>query len=62
MNRRQLADVYEALNDAIEHIGGEVDVVDGDYGAPEPNAAMKLSGKLNNALGIIDRAIEEIMG
>lgn len=60
MNRRQLADVYEALNDAIEHIGGEVDVVDGDYGEPEPNAAMKLHGKLNNALGIIDRAFLEV--
>jgi hypothetical protein len=58
MTRSQLADVYEALNDAIEFVGPYEDVVDGDYGAPEPNTAMRLLQKLNRALFYVDRTLE----
>ena len=45
----------EALEDAKEHIQGEIDVVDGTYGEPHPNKAMQLDS-------IIEKAIKAIKG
>lgn len=41
----------ELLTRAREHIDGEIDVIDGDYGEPHPNAAMILASAIDAALG-----------
>jgi len=38
------------LEECKEHIAGEVDVVDGDYGVPAPNKAMQLTTEIDNVL------------
>jgi hypothetical protein len=51
-------DVWEALNGAREHIDGEIDVNDGDYGEPRPNAAMQLASLIDAALSQIDGVLK----
>jgi len=46
----QVQMLIDALVDASEHIQGEVDVIDGDYGFPAPNNAMQLSSTIDTAL------------
>lgn len=41
--------VLYAIEEALEFIEGYVDVVDGDYGIPAPNKAMKLQRLLLEA-------------
>lgn len=41
----------EALEECREHLDRFSDVVDGDYGAPEPNEAMQLVHAIDQALG-----------
>lgn len=43
--------MYDAIEEALEFIDGYVDVVDGDYGQPAPNRAMRLQSTLLAALG-----------
>jgi hypothetical protein len=43
-------DPKDALECAHKLLEGYVDVVDGDYGIPAPNTAMKLSGRVQEAL------------
>jgi len=43
-------DKDEALEAAREFIAGFADVVDGDYGAPEPNRAMQIVSMIDEAL------------
>jgi len=45
-----IADLISALEQAREHIDGEIDVVDGDYGIPAPNKAMRLAQEIDDAL------------
>jgi hypothetical protein len=45
-----IADLISALEQAREHIDGEIDVVDGDYGVPSPNRAMTLAQEIDHAL------------
>jgi len=45
-----IADLIGALEQAREHIDGEIDVVDGDYGVPAPNKAMSLAHEIDVAL------------
>ncbi len=40
----------DALENAVEHIAGEVDVIDGDYGFPKPNKAMILTTEIERVL------------
>lgn len=40
----------EVLEQARKHIDGEIDVVDGDYGEPRPNAAMRLAAEIDAVL------------
>src|ERR1700733_4963595 len=42
-----LADLISALEQARGHIDGEIDVVDGDYGVPAPNKAMRLAQEID---------------
>ena len=52
-NARLLAaapDLLDALHDARAFIDGQIDVVDGDYGIPEPNKAMRLAGLIDEAI------------
>lgn len=39
-----------ALYAALEYIEEQSDVVDGDYGEPKPNRAMRLAIEINEAL------------
>lgn len=43
-------DKDEALEAAREFISGFADVVDGDYGVPEPNRAMQIVEMIDEAL------------
>jgi hypothetical protein len=45
-----IAELIGALEQAREHIDGEIDVVDGDYGVPAPNKAMSLAQEIDAAL------------
>ncbi len=47
------ATVLYALEEALEFIEGYVDVVDGDYGIPEPNRAMRLQQALQDAVDVL---------
>lgn len=57
MTRTEVVTIHEALTRAREHIDGQIDVLDGDYGEPRPNAAMSLAQMLDEALSIVGRAI-----
>lgn len=46
-----IENLRELLTRAREHIDGEIDVIDGDYGEPHPNAAMILASAIDAALG-----------
>lgn len=46
-----IAKMEAALEEALEFIGGQVDVVDGDYGQPKPNRAMQVAQSIEWALG-----------
>jgi hypothetical protein len=48
---QQWAWIQDALEDALEFINPYVDVVDGDYGQPEPNRAMQVTSTILAALG-----------
>jgi hypothetical protein len=41
-----------ALGEAREFIDGQIDVVDGSYGFPEPNKAMRLATEIDEALAL----------
>jgi hypothetical protein len=49
------AAMREALHQAREYISGEVDVVDGHYGAPDPNAAMQLAQEIDAAVALAEQ-------
>lgn len=40
----------DLLYEARQHIDGEIDVVDGDYGEPAPNQAMRLASAIDDIL------------
>ena len=46
-------DIAEALAQACEYFENRSDVIDGDYGVPEPNTEMRLAQMCNDALAII---------
>jgi len=48
---QRIKELEYAVEEALEFIGGYVDVVDGDYGQPAPNRAMQVSSTLLAALG-----------
>jgi len=48
--RRAAPDLLAACWEALEFVEAYEDVVDGDYGIPEPNRAMRLAGMLRDAL------------
>lgn len=39
------------LEEIHEFLDGQLDVVDGDYGEPQPNRAMQLSQMIDEAMG-----------
>lgn len=43
-------DKDEALEAARDELAGFADVVDGDYGVPEPNRAMQIMSMIDEAL------------
>lgn len=45
-----LENLIDAAWDALEFLEDQADVVDGDYGAQEPNRAMILATVLKNAI------------
>ncbi len=48
---KKIARLEAAMEEALELIEGYVDVVDGDYGAPAANNAMRATQALEYALG-----------
>lgn len=58
LTRTQLADILEALEAARDHLDGEIDVVDGDYGQPEPNRAMVICQQLDEAMNHVEREFD----
>jgi hypothetical protein len=56
LQRAGIADLISALEQAREHIDGEIDVVDGDYGVPAPNKAMSLAQEIDAALAKVKGA------
>ncbi len=48
---RRIAILEDLLDRAVEFADGYVDVVDGDYGQPEPNKAMKLVSAIREVVG-----------
>ena len=49
LNQR-IAELEDLLDRCAEFIDGQVDVVDGDYGVPEPNRAMRLMSAIREVL------------
>lgn len=56
---KAIREAAEVLGYARDHIDGEIDVVDGDYGVPRPNRAMQLATRIDEAMTLIDRAMQE---
>jgi hypothetical protein len=50
------AELLAALEECAEFLDGYVDVVDGDYGVPEPNAAMRLMQTVKDAIAKAEAA------
>jgi len=48
--RYRILELEELLERCAEFLDGYSDVVDGDYGIPEPNKAMILLSKINKAI------------
>ncbi len=48
---KKIARLEAAMEEALEMIEGYVDVVDGDYGVPAANSAMRATQTLEYALG-----------
>jgi hypothetical protein len=48
--RYRILELEELLERCAEFLDGYSDVVDGDYGIPEPNEAMILLSKINKAI------------
>jgi hypothetical protein len=48
----RLKQLESILEDCAEFIDGYVDVVDGDYGEPEPNKAMRLMSAIREVLPV----------
>jgi hypothetical protein len=48
--RKRIAVLEELLDRCAEFLDGYSDVNDGDYGVPEPNAAMRLLSAINEEL------------
>ena len=48
--QRTIAELEYLLEQCAEFLEPYVDVVDGDYGEPEPNKAMSLLSEINAAL------------
>ena len=46
----RIEDLEAALQDTLAYLDQYVDVVDGDNGAPEPNAAMSLTTRIEEVL------------
>ena len=49
--KHMLRALEELLEDVSEFLSSQIDVVDGDYGEPEPNKAMQLSNAIEYAMG-----------
>jgi len=60
LTRKQIADVLWALSEAREHLDGEIDVVDGDYGVPAPNRAMTICQDLDEAHALMERLMDQV--
>ncbi len=58
LTRTQLADILEALEAAREHLDGEIDIVDGDYGEPRPNRAMSICNRIDEAMVHVEREFD----
>jgi hypothetical protein len=43
---RRVVELEDLLDRCAEFLDGQVDVVDGDYGQPEPNKAMRLVSEI----------------
>ncbi len=50
--------LYFALVDARDYIDGQIDVIDGDYGIPEPNRAMSLAMEWDELIARAEQALE----
>ena len=51
-------DLLDTLNSVSEFLDNYVDVVDGDYGEPRPNAAMSLKSEVDEAFERLERDIK----
>lgn len=49
-----LAALISALEQVREYIDGQIDVVDGDYGVPAPNKAMRIAQEIDTALAKVN--------
>lgn len=49
--REMFIDMHSALYSVLDELDGKIDVVDGDYGEPSPNWAMRLTTEIEEALG-----------
>lgn len=48
--------MLEVLQECREFLDGQIDSVDGDYGVPAPNKAMKLAHRIDEVIAETDRA------
>lgn len=58
---RAIQEMMDAAEYAVETLNKYSDVIDGDYGQPEPNRAMEAMGWLSDQLEILHAQMKEEM-
>lgn len=56
---KALIEAAEVIGYARDFVDGYIDVVDGDYGVPRPNTAMQLAQRFDEAMRLIDDALND---
>lgn len=57
---QKLGEVLDALVEASEFLDNQADVIDGDYGEPRPNRAMRVNTSVESAIIVVLNMRERI--
>lgn len=57
ISRASAEELLDLLSELEDYFEGKVDVVDGDYGTPEPNKEMRLCSRIKEAANYLMRKL-----